>query len=70
MLVRDKPEFPPSLSSMEKSKETNFCMALKDVLKIPNYVRLVCIFSLMQGGFLAFGTNIDQLFAPIGFSNT
>ena len=44
-------------------------MALKDVLKIPNYVRLVCIFSLMQGGFLAFGTNIDQLFAPIGFSN-
>ena len=55
---------------MEKSKETNFCMALKDVLKIPNYVRLVCIFALMQGGFLAFGTNIDQLFAPIGFSNT
>lgn len=64
-----KAQITPSLISLEKAKEVSFCDNIKEALKLPNYVKLIFAFSLLQGGFLAFGTNIDQLFAPVGFSD-
>ena len=69
IMIRNKPQHAPSLVSLEKSKETNFCACIGEALKLPNYRKLVAIFALLQGGFLAFGTNMDQLFAPVGFTN-
>ena len=69
LIIKDKPQFPPSLVSLEKAKEAPFWENIKEALKLPEYVKLICAFSLMQGGFLAFGTNISQLFAPVGFTD-
>lgn len=69
ILLREKPEHAPSLSSMEESRQPNFCLEIRDALRLPQYVKLVVCFALMQGSFIAFGTNINQLFAPVGFTN-
>ena len=64
IFIREKPEFPPSMVSLEKPKEANFCSNIRDALKLKNYVLLILIFMLLQGGFLAFGININQLLSP------
>lgn len=50
--------------ALEKAKEANFCSNIADALKLKHYVLLILIFMLLQGGFLAFGININQLLAP------
>lgn len=69
ILLQERPVHPPSLVAMEPKKDINFCQSLYKAIQLPNYRRLVAVFSLLQGSFLAFGTNIDQLFEPIGFSS-
>jgi FLVCR family feline leukemia virus subgroup C receptor-related protein len=64
LIIREKPEFPPSMVSLEKAKEANFCSNIADALKLKHYVLLILIFMLLQGGFLAFGININQLLSP------
>jgi len=59
ILVRDKPEFPPSLVSMEESKEANFCAEIGNALRLPNYIKLMVTYLLLQGGFLSFGINMS-----------
>lgn len=63
------PKLPPSLVALEKPKEAPFCENIKEALKLPEYLKLIGVFTLMQGSFLAFGTNINQLFTPVGFSD-
>lgn len=46
-LVREKPEFAPSLVALEKPKEANFCMNVKDALKLRPYVMLMVTFMLL-----------------------
>lgn len=64
LMIREKPEFPPSLVSLAQPKEANFCENIKVALKLPNYVMLIIVFMLLQGGFLAFGINISVLLTP------
>jgi hypothetical protein len=59
IIIKKQPQYPPSLVSLEEPAEAQFCQSLYEALKLPEYRRLLAIFSLMQGGFLAFGTNID-----------
>jgi len=59
IIIREKPIRPPSLIAFEKVKSVPFCVNAKEALKLTNYVKLIFAFSLLQGGFLAFGTNID-----------
>lgn len=59
IFIKDKPILPPSLVALEKAKEVPFCENLAGALKHPEYVKLLFAFSLLQGSFLAFGTNID-----------
>jgi hypothetical protein len=63
-MIRERPEFPPSLVSLAKPREANFCENIKVALKLPNYIKLIIAFMLLQGGFLAFGINISVLLTP------
>jgi hypothetical protein len=63
-MIREKPEFPPSLVSLVPPKEANFCGNIKDALRLPNYVKLIFAFMMLQGGFIAFGINISILLTP------
>lgn len=63
-MIREKPEFPPSLVSLAQPKESNFCENIRVALKLPNYIKLILAFMLLQGGFLAFGINISVLLTP------
>ena len=47
----------------------SFCKTIGQAVKLSNFVKLVIVFALIQGSFLAFGTNISVLFTPVGFSN-
>lgn len=59
LIIRDKPEYAPSLIALESSKEMHFCHSIREALRLPQYVKLVVAFALLQGSFIAFGTNID-----------
>lgn len=59
IFIKEKPILPPSLVALEKAKDAPFCVNIKEALKQTEYVKLIVVFSLLQGGFLAFGTNID-----------
>jgi hypothetical protein len=59
IIIREKPAYPPSLCSLEKSKESNFCKEIKNALMLPNYVKLMISYALLQGGFISFGSNIS-----------
>lgn len=59
IIIREKPEFPPSVVSLEKPKEANFCANIGNALRLKSYVLLMIVFMLLQGGFLAFGININ-----------
>lgn len=63
------PKLPPSKVALERPKEAPFCANILEALKLPEYLKLIGVFMLMQGAFLAFGTNINQLFTPAGFSD-
>jgi hypothetical protein len=64
IMIREKPEFPPSVVSLAQPKEANFCENIKVALKLPNYIKLIFVFMLLQGGFLSFGINISVLLTP------
>jgi len=36
-IIREKPEFPPSLVAMQEAKKTNFIASLKEALKLKNF---------------------------------
>ena len=64
IMIREKPEFPPSVVSLAQPKQANFCENIKVALKLPNYIKLIIVFMLLQGGFLSFGINISVLLTP------
>jgi len=68
IFIEDKPKLPPSLVALEKPKEAPFCENISAALRLSEYRKLIGAFMLMQGCFLAFGTNINQLFTPVGFT--
>jgi hypothetical protein len=47
ILLKERPIHPPSLVSMEPKKDINFCQSLFKAIQLPNYRRLVAIFSLL-----------------------
>lgn len=47
IIIREKPEFPPSLVSLEKPKEAKFCANIANALKLKNYVLLIVVFMLL-----------------------
>lgn len=65
IIIREKPDFPPSLVALAKPKEANFCENIRVALKLPNYIKLIVVFMLLQGGFLSFGINMSVLLTPL-----
>jgi hypothetical protein len=47
IIIKSRPDFPPSLVALEVAKEAPFCENIKQALLLPNYVKLVCTFALM-----------------------
>ena len=67
VLIREKPEKPPSLVATKEKEDVHFFQDLKEALRVKEYNKMSLAFALLQGGFLAFGTNMSELFTPVGF---
>ena len=68
IVVKDKPEHPPSLAAMEEAKERKFVAAFVAALKDTNFIMLIICFSLISGSLLAFLVVIGPVFSDYNLS--
>jgi hypothetical protein len=62
ILIKEKPEHPPSLVAMQDRKDVNFMVSFKEAMMCKNYVLLLIAFFCVDGGFIAFGSVIGTIF--------
>lgn len=67
-LIKDEPEFPPSLVALKEPAEKKLLPTLKKISKNLNFMLILVIFALMEGTFFCFGVCVDEILAPYGFS--
>jgi hypothetical protein len=63
LFIREKPKFPPSLVATRAPKERNFLPQAKEAVRDRNFIVLVFIFMMVNGSFVASGTNISNIYA-------
>lgn len=66
LFFKAKPPTPPSFGA--ETEKTKFLQSFKDLATNKNYWRLFVAFSCMLGGFNTFGTLINQILEPFGYS--
>lgn len=60
--IREKPEFPPSVVATKRPKQRNFIPQVREAIRDRNFVVLMLIFMMINGSFVAIGTNISTIY--------
>ena len=63
IVIRDKPESPPSAVATQDQPRRNLALIFKEVFKLRSYVLLLVVFGLIDGSFISFSSIMSVLFA-------
>ena len=70
LIIRESPEFPPSLIALQEPEKMRFCGLLRTALKDKSFVLLLIAFMMLDSIFIALGVVIDPFFEALGFTST
>ena len=70
LVLRDKPEHPPSAVAAAPPSEQSFCKSLREMWANKNFMILAVGYALIYGVYCAIGANMSNLMNPFGYSPT
>lgn len=70
LLVRERPEYPPSFVALKKQEETQFFKMLGMALGNKSFVLILIIFAALDGVFGGIGVVLNPFLTSLNFTST